>query len=302
MQGHLFARSALVLLLTAIALGAQAKEVTLEHKGGALNANLELAANKKISDGVVLITHGTLAHRGMQVIGDLQNHLRERGYNSLAITLGLGISNRQGMYDCKATHRHRHGDAADEIGTWTGWLKGQGATRVALLGHSRGGAQTALYAAEQDNALVKAVVLLAPAMADDNPDAGYQKRYKKPLAPVLAKAQKLVKDGKGDTVLEHTDFLYCPDTSVTAEAFASYYSPDPRLDTIALIPKISKPVLVVEAGRDEIVIGLGKKVAPLADGKRVQLKNIDDADHFFRDLSAEEAADAIGAFLKGVGY
>lgn len=302
MQSRLFARSVLVFLLTATALVAQAKEVTLEHNGITLNANLELAANKKIADGVVLVTHGTLGHRGMEIITDLQNLLKERGYSTLAINLGLGVSNRQGMYDCKATHRHRYADAADEIGVWIGWLKGQGATRVALLGHSRGGAQTALYAAEQDNALVKAVVLLAPAMRDDNPDAGYRKRYQKPLGPVLEKAQKLVKDGKGDTVLEHTDILYCPDTSVTAEAFVSYYGPDPRLDTLALIPKIRKPLLVVVAGNDELVVGLDKNVAPLADGKRVQMKTLDGADHFFRNLYAEDAADAIGAFLKGVGY
>src|SRR5512139_3758675 len=199
MQTRFFAGCILTFALAATAVTSQAMEVTLEHKGLTLNANLELAADKKIVDGVVLITHGTLAHRGMEIVSDLQNLLKERGYSSLAINLGLGVSNRQGMYDFPVTHRHRHTDAADEIGTWIGWLKGQGATRVALVGHSRGGAQTALYAAEQDSALVKAVALLAPAMRDDNPDAGYRKRYQKPLAPLLEKAQKLVQDGKGNT-------------------------------------------------------------------------------------------------------
>lgn len=302
MQSRRLVRCALILALLTATIASHAKEVTVEHRGIALNANLELATNKKIAHGVILITHGTLAHRGMDVIADIQNLLKERGYSTLAINLGLGISNRQGMYDCKTTHRHRYADAADEIGVWVGWLKGQGATRIALVGHSRGGAQTALYAAEQDNALVKAVVLLAPAMRDDNPDAGYRKRFKKPLAPILEKAQKLVQAGKGDAVLEHTDFLYCPDTAVTAEAFASYYGSDPRLDTPTLIPKIRKPVLVVVAGNDEVVVDLDKKVAPLADGERVQMKTIDGADHFFRNLYAEDAADTIGTFLKSVGY
>lgn len=302
MPSRLLVRCVLAFALAATAVPSRAREVTLEHKGIGLNANLELAADRKIADGVVLITHGTLAHRGMVIIGDLQNLLKDRGYSSLAINLGLGVGNRQGMYDCKTTHRHRHADAADEIGAWIGWLKEQGATRVALVGHSRGGAQTALYAAERDNALVKAVVLLAPALPDANPDAGYRKRYQKPLAPVLAKAQKLVQDGKGDTVLEHTDFLYCPDTSVTAEAFASYYSPDTRADTLSLIRKSRKPTLVVVASNDTVVLGLDKKVAPLADGKRVQMKTIDGADHFFGNLYAEDAADTIDAFLKGTGY
>ncbi len=286
-----------------LAAAVQASEVTLPHKGLTLNANLEMAAGKKLADGVILITHGTLAHRGMETIAYLQNLLKEKGYNTLAINLSLGLNNRHEMYDCKVTHRHRHADAADEIGVWADWLKKQGAKRVALMGHSRGGAQTALYAAEHDNPLVKAVVLYAPATHDPAKDAAaYQERYKKPLAPLLAKAQSLVKQGKGGTVLEHTDLLYCPDTSVTAESFVSYYEPDPRQDTPTLIPKIKKPVLVVVAGNDEVVVGLGEKMAPLADGKRVQMKVIDSADHFFRDLYADDAVEAIVTFLKAAGF
>ncbi len=280
---------------------AQAKEVTLPYKGLTLNADLELAAGKKLADGAILVTHGMLAHRDMESLVYLRNLLKEKGYNTLAINLSLGLNNRHDMYDCKVTHRHRQADAADEIGAWVDWLKKQGVKRVAVLGHSNGGAQTALYAAERDNALVKAAVLMAPATNDNNNAATYQKRYQKPLAPVLEKAQKLVKEGKGATVLEHTDFLYCPDTSVTADAFVSYHGPN-RLDTPTLIPKIKKPTLVVVAGNDDVVVGLEKKLAPLADGRRVQMKAVDSADHFFRDLYADDAVEAISAFLKSIGY
>ncbi len=280
---------------------AQAKEVTLPYKGLTLNADLELAAGKKLADGAILVTHGMLAHRDMESLVYLRNLLKEKGYNTLAINLSLGLNNRHDMYDCKVTHRHRQADAADEIGAWVDWLKKQGVKRVAVLGHSNGGAQTALYAAERDNALVKAAVLMAPATNDNNNAATYQKRYQKPLAPVLEKAQKLVKEGKGATVLEHTDFLYCPDTSVAADAFVSYHGPN-RLDTPTLIPKIKKPTLVVVAGNDDVVVGLEKKLAPLADGRRVQMKAIDSADHFFRDLYADDAVEAISAFLKSIGY
>lgn len=293
-------RLALVLGLMVVGT-AQAKEVTLPYKGLTLNADLELAAGKKPADGVILITHGMLAHRDMEALVYLRNLLKEKGYNTLAINLSLGLNNRHDMYDCKVTHRHRQADAADEIGAWVDWLKKQGAKRVAVLGHSNGGAQTALYASAHDNVSVKAVVLMAPATHDNNNAAAYQKRYQKPLAPALEKAQKLVREGKGVTVLEHTDFLYCPDTSVTADAFVSYHGPD-RLDTPSLLPKIKKPTLVVVAGNDDVVVGLEKKVAPLADGKRVQMKVIDSADHFFRDLYADDAVEAISAFLKGAGY
>lgn len=303
MQTSLLVRCVSAVALGCAAVAVEAKEVTLRHKGLTLNANLELAAGKKLTDGAILITHGTLAHRGMETIVYLQNLLKEKGYNTLAINLSLGLDNRHDMYDCKVTHRHRHADAADEIGAWMDWLKKQGTKRVAVMGHSRGGAQTALYAVERDNPLVKAVVLYAPATRDPAKDAaGYHERYKKPLAPLLEQAQTLVKAGKGSTVLEHTDLLYCPDTSVTADAFVSYYEPDPRQDTPTLIPKIKKPTLVVVAGNDEVVVGLDKKVAPLADGKRVQMKVVDGADHFFRDLYADDAVEMTVAFLKGTGF
>lgn len=280
---------------------AYANEVTLPYKGLTLNADFGLAPSKTPADGVILITHAGLAHRGMESVTYLQSLFKERGYSTLAINLSLGLNNRHGMYDCKVTHRHRYADAADEIGAWVDWLKKQGVKRVVLLGHSRGGAETALYAAERDNPLVKAVVLLAPDTRETNDAAAYQQRYKKPLAPVLEKAQNLVQEGKGGTVLEHTDFLYCPDTSVSADTFVSYYGPDPRLDTAYLIPKIRKPTLVVLAGDDEIVVN-DKKFAPLADGTRVQMKVIDGAGHFFRDLYADDAVDAINTFLKAAGY
>jgi pimeloyl-ACP methyl ester carboxylesterase len=301
MQTSLLVRCACAVALAFSSVAVEAKEVTLKHKGLTLNADYELAAGKTPADGVILITHGALAHRGMETITYLQNLLKDKGHNTLAINLSLGLNNRHGMYDCKVTHRHRNADAAEEIGAWVDWLKGQGVTRVTLLGHSRGGAQTALYAAERDNPSVKAVVLLAPSTRENNDAADYQRRHNKPLAPVLEKAQKLVKDGKGGTVLEHIDLLYCPDTSATADSFVSYHGPDPRLDTPSLIPKLKKPTLVVVAGNDEVVVVLDKKMAPLADGKRVQMKVIDGADHFFRDLYADDAVEAIDAFLKSAG-
>ncbi len=284
------------------AVAAQANEVTLRHQGLTLNANLELAAGKKLADDVILITHGGLAHRSMESIVYFQRLLNEKGYSSLAINLSLGLDNRHGMYDCQITHRHRNADAADEIAVWVSWLTQQGAKHVALLGHSRGGAQTALYAAERDDALVKAVVLLAPAIRENTDAAGYVQRYKKPLAPILEKAQQRIKEGKGGAVLEHIGLMTCPDTSATADSFVSYYGQDSRLDTPSLIPKLRKPTLVLIAGDDETVVGLEKKMASLADGTRVQMKVIEGSDHLFRDLFADDAVDAIDAFLKRVGY
>jgi pimeloyl-ACP methyl ester carboxylesterase len=151
---------ALAALLAASAL---AEEVTTRHRGLTLNANLELAQGKGLEDGVVLITHGLLAHNKMELIAALQGLLKARGWSTLAINLSLGVNDRHGFFDCGRLHTHRPTDALDEIDAWIGWLKTQGATDIVLMGHSQGGAHTALYAAERKDEAVSAVVLLAPA-------------------------------------------------------------------------------------------------------------------------------------------
>lgn len=292
--------SRVVLLMSLIfsVIPVEAKEVTLSHEGLTLNAGLEFASGNTLADGVVLITHGGLAHRDMESIVYLRKLFKEAGYNTLAINLSLGLDNRHGMYDCEQTQRHRNDDAVAEIDAWMAWLKGQGVKRVILLGHSRGGAQTALYAAERDSALLKAVVLLAPATADNTSAAAYEQRYGQPLAPLLLKAGHLVRNGHGSDVLEKVGLLTCRETRATAESLVSYYSQDPRLDTPSLIPQIRKPLFIAVAGSDVIVKGLEQKLAPLVHGRQVQMKVIDGADHTFRDLYADDAVEAIVEFLQ----
>ena len=64
MQTRHLARYACAIALGITAIAAEAKEVTFQHKGLTLNANLGLAVDKTLADGVILITYGGLAHRG----------------------------------------------------------------------------------------------------------------------------------------------------------------------------------------------------------------------------------------------
>ena len=276
-----------------------AEEVTLPYKGITLNANLELSQNKSITDGVILIVHGTLAHKGMEITSALQNLLKDNGLNTLAINLSYSIDNRSGMYDCKNLHKHKHTDALSEIGVWIDYLKKRDVKKIILLGHSRGGNQAAWFASQNDDPAIKSAILVAPMTWDEkSASENYKKRYKKDLQPLLERAQKLIKSGKGDTVLAHTDFLYCEDTSITAEAFVSYYAPDKKMDTPFLIPRIKRPVFLALAKDDTIMPDLIKKAAALSDNKTVHIKVFEMADHFFRDLNAEELAEEIVGFLK----
>ncbi len=300
MQSNYLAHCLLLIGLVATPTVASASEVTVQHRSVTLNAELELAAGRTLADGVVLITHGALAHRDMESITYLRTLLGERGYNTLAINLSLGLDNRHGMYDCATTHRHRNDDAVDEIGVWVNWLNEQGSADVILLGHSRGGSQTALYAAERHSDLLKAVVLMAPATGDNNSADAYRNRYGQALEPLLEKARTLAGSGNSDAILEHVGLLTCGDTTATATALISYYGQDPRLDTPYLIPKIEAPTLIVVAGGDSVVVDLDRKVEPLADGRKVQMAVVDGADHMFRDLYADDAVETIDAFLQAL--
>ncbi|MEW5729652.1 MAG: alpha/beta hydrolase [Pseudomonadota bacterium] len=298
MRKLMLAAVAAVLVLGAQAAQAEEKAVQIKQGALTLNGTLSLADGKSVKDGVVLFTHGTLAHNGMELVKAMQAALAERGINTLAISLGLGLDNRQGMYDCAVPHRHKHTDALDDIGAWLGWLKGQGAAKVALLGHSRGGAQTALFAAERPDPVVSKVVLMAPMTYDEKAEAaGYQARHGKPLAEPLAKAAALVKAGKGAEMMKDTGFIYCPGATVAAASFVSYYQPDPRLGVVAPLSRIAVPTLVIAASDDQVVKDLPEAVKPLADGKKVKLVTVPQSDHFFLDFAAEDAADAIKAFL-----
>ena len=280
MRNNLFALIVLMLSTTVFA-----KDITLEHLGLKVSANLETSGEDWQQGPVLLMTHGTLAHNKMEIMETLQSVFLDRGYSSLAINLSLGLDGRKGMYDCAVTHTHKHTDAVDEIGLWLDWLKAQGANQVILLGHSRGGNQTARFAAAHDTELVRSVILIAPQTWSEAYAAkDYTKRYGEPLAPVLAKAEKLVAEGKGKTLLRPVEFIYCEDTAASAEAFVSYYRPDESMDTPTVVKGIGKPVLLFAGSADKVVANLQEKAKKLEAQGNVQFEVIEGADHFFRDL------------------
>lgn len=291
-------RTLIAATLVAIAAPLAAEEVTQKAGELTLRANLELAAGKSPKDGVVLITHGTLAHNGMELIKALQEGLKAKGYNSLAINLSYGLDKRpSSMYDCPTPHVHKHTDAIEEIVAWTTWLKDKGATRIALMGHSRGGNQTAWALAERDDPAYTSAVLIAPQTWEPGYLAkDYKARYKAELKPLLEKAEKLVKEGQGDTLID-MDFIYCEKTRAAAKSVVSYYKDDPRMDTPTLVTKTKKPVLVVIGSNDTTVKGLPEKMAKVADGKRIQAVTIEGADHFFMDLYGDEVVEQAAKFI-----
>ncbi len=285
--------AAFILLLATSGVQATDRDVSIKMNDLALNARMVSSGEDIAGKEVVLMLHGTLAHGRMEIMSGLQNALKEREINTLSINLSLGQSDRKGMYDCKSLHRHLHEDALDEIDAWLDWLTAQGAKKITLLGHSRGGAQIALFAAERMRDNIAKIILMAPMSWDAGYTAeSYKKRYGADLAPLLEKAKSM-----GEQIMKSVDFIYCPKTDVKASSFVSYYSDDPRKDTPFLLAKINRPVLVVIAGNDQVVKGLAAKIKPLAQRENISMTTISDAGHMFLDFALEDAADAIAEFV-----
>lgn len=281
----------------------QAKEVQIKLKGQILNADLVMAKGKTLQDGVVLFTHGTWMNNQYSTAKMLKTNLPELGINILAINLSLGQNNRHNtaMVACQKMQSHRHTDALKEIDLWVKWLEKQGVTNITLMGHSRGGNQTAWYASLHNNDVnIKHIILLAPQLWDEKTEQiHYKEKYHKDLMPILKKAQNMVKAGQGSQLMPHTDFIYCPNISISADSFADYYQINPNMDTIHLLPKIKKPVLVFSGTEDTVVHQLDQKIKPIvAKYKNIHTYSVEDATHSFTDFAGEEVAEQVQAFIQ----
>ena len=277
----------------------RAEEVRIEHQGLDVLGNLDLAPGKSLkNDGVVLLLHGTLAHHRVEVMSALQELLHERGINSLAITLGLGMNERRGLFDCNIEQDHRNEDAAEEIKSWVTWLKEKGAASIALAGHDRGGNQIAIYAAKEPDKAVRRLVMIAP-LADtaSSIESEFSQRFRQPLQPILAEAEKLAAEEQFNTLMTDVPFLACDKSKVTAGAFVNYYGPNQNLYTPSLIPHIKLPAMVAVGDLDPLANELLPAIQGIPDAKLIRLVTITGADHFFRDQAAEDLADKIKAFL-----
>jgi pimeloyl-ACP methyl ester carboxylesterase len=263
-------------------LPASAEPTQLKSGQTRLNGNLELPPGKKIADGVVLILHSSLGDDRQEIVTALQQNLKARGVGSLAVTLSLGIDNREGPRACGLLHDYALAGTERELAAWLAWLHAEGARKIDLIGFSRGATQIAELAPKLP--WVGQVVLIAPAFATaaERADA-YQRAFGHPITTALADARK---DPLGKMTV---DFLQCRDAQVLGATFLDAYQE--RLPQLAADTKHS--TLVVIAGKDDTVPDLATKL-PSA----VPRATIENADHFFSGAYGEQAADAIAKFLK----
>jgi pimeloyl-ACP methyl ester carboxylesterase len=287
------------LSMAASATRGNAEEVSLEYLGLELSGYLETAPGKSLkSDGVVVLVHDTLGHGRMELMAALQDSLRDMGINSLAITLGLGMDKRHGMFDCSLEQDHRHEDAVEEISAWVQWLKDKGAASITLAGHGRGANQAGLYAINRLDKTVKRVVLMAPQMqTEEKAEADYHARFGRSLRQELAKAEELVAQEEGNQLVDVPGFLTCSKAQVTAGAFANYYGANAKFKTTNLLQSIKVPVLLAVGDADPSLSEIRAAEPEFANLKTVTFAVIPGADQEFRDLGADELAKKIKEFI-----
>lgn len=277
---------------------AQAAEVRLDHKGIGLLGEAALASGKSWKDGAILMVHGTMQHGRMDTMAQQQKALLELGRSSLSITLSLGVSDRRGNADCEKPQIHRQQDAASEIAAWVGWLKAQGATDIVLLGFSRGGNQTLRYLLDKPDPAIRRLIFMAPLSWEEMSVAGYGEVPAGEMQKNLAEAGKLAAAGRGDNLMRGVRLLNCPSVTTSANAFLSYYRDDGRMNTLDRLGGFGLPTLVITGTLDTITPDLPNRLKGKI-GPTVRVATVDGANHFFRDLLADEAAEAIDKFLGG---
>jgi len=289
---HRFA--APILASAILATPALAETIEIDHNGLTLNAELQLADGSTLADGVLVLTHGTLAHSGMELIVALQELFVDYGINTLAVNLSYGIDNRTpAMYDCAVPARHTMQDAVAEIAAWQDWLDSQDAGPRWMMGHSRGGNQTAQYTLS-DPERVSAQILLAPATWDlEKTLSGYQKRYNADVTELLAKAEAM----DASAMMDGVSMLYCEGSGATAASLMSYYGNYPNYDTPTVLNQTDTPTLVIAGTLDDVVADLPEKMASVTRDN-IEWVEVEDADHFFRDLFTDEVVDYASEFIE----
>ena len=236
----------------------------------------------------VLITHGTMSHNRSEFMSTLQTLFHDSDISTLAINLSLGENERTGSHDCDKPQRHYYEDGAPEIAAWVNWLKKQGASNIVVLGHSRGANQVARTVVAYPDPAITAMILIAPPVAGQTEATNTES---------LAQARALMAAGKPHALMEKTDFLYCKGTSVEAASFLSYYDSNPAHNTSELLLQLDLPILIF-AGTEDMIVPVGRlksAFAPLPPS--IALRVIEGADHFFRDLNADELVELSIDFL-----
>ncbi|MBI5444270.1 MAG: alpha/beta fold hydrolase [Deltaproteobacteria bacterium] len=266
-----------------------------------LTADYRAPINPRPKAPAILLVHGIFQTGRFLVVRPLAEALAEKGYPTLSITLSHGVSLRTDPLTCDSLHRYPFEDSLPEIRAWLQWLRQRGHPTAILVGHSIGANQVLYYAVRTEDPALRGLVTVA-LVASERPQLIelFQQTTGKSYDAMLQEAKRLVKEGKGDHLLT-VPFFACSQARVTARAFLSYFGPDAPRRPEPLLPAVRIPYLAVHGSADSRAAALAPQVRSLQkENPAFRWKEIEAADHFFREFLAEDLAEAAQQFLKGL--
>lgn len=265
-------------ILLSFSVTALSEVINASYQDLILNTDLENASSVQLPDEIVLVLHGTLGHKDMELIQALQDGFSDEDIASLAINLSFNLSDRNGFFPCENLHTHRHEDAVMELKFWTDWLKAKGVKKIWLAGHSRGGNQILQYYTEQGDEFVQGLISIAPMQ----------------FTPATDQQLALLKQSQSNPSLSVDRFLHCQETTVSSTSLQSYWM-NAQQHTPDLWQKSDKPLLLILGSEDRISQNLKPDLASLPE--TATTLEIDGADHFFRDLYVDDIIEAALEFM-----
>lgn len=267
-----------------------AETVKLDFEGLTVSGNyIEGDADKP----VFVILHATWQHHTNELPSYMQQLLDFEGYSSLAFSLSLGLDDRQLAINCDETPTvlGTHQQALDELNLWFDWLAEQGHERFILVGHSRGGAQSALFQAQVQYPGVEQLILIAPATFDYERTAQqFENNFRVPLADQIDYFKGL--ENQIDPITESA-LLYCFYANTSAETFLSYYEPEPEKHTPAILTQVDIPTKVFLGTDDDLSHRFIAYEDEFMTKDNVSIYWIEGAGHFFRDLYTDDIVEEV---------
>lgn len=186
----------------------------------------------------IVILHGKLAPPNHKFISPLTSALERAG---------IQVSNPEMPWSKSRQYNKDYAEAIAELEGAVAELKKKGAEKIFVAGHSFG-ANIALNYATQSK--IDGVLALAPGQIPQHPD------FAKFVKEDLAKAKKLVGEGKGDETQRFADVDLNKGgtftTVMSSKNYVSYFDPDgsANMEMSAAAIKPGTPLLVVTASRE----------------------------------------------------
>jgi dienelactone hydrolase len=184
-----------------------------------------------------------------------------------------------------------------DIAAWADWLTSRGYSRCAIAGHSLGALKAVYSLAHEALPIARCLLAISP------PRLAHSHFIKSsdaaPFASEYAEAERLVAEGKGDTILS---VRFPIPYLVTAAGYVDKYGPAERYNLIKYADRVSCPALYtfgsIELRRGPAFQGLPEDLNELASrGANLTVAVISGADHFYT-ASRDELARQIESWLR----